>query len=519
MRFNHKNIWTSLLILLFIIQGTTIAFADRFYMAPNGSNDTGDGSRSNPYQTLSWIAGNALTPGVGDTVMVMSGTHAGDTRFVGFNYRVRGGGPDDYLVIMADPLGETRPLIDAADIANSCWSFTARYYDPDEDRPEDDAAYIKITGIDFANPIYYCINIDDGGSDSRTSPAHHFIIDDCLFTGGNEDRHGLKMAGVDTFLVQNCRFIDNIDAHYDMVGCHYGTIRDCIFITTTPVKSQGGGIVMKGGSDKILVDRCFFRTPGYCGVHIGQTTGIGLFRPPFSELDGDGDVMDYEAKNLTVYRCVFIDMTVPIRFINSIGGLVYQCSFYCPTDGAGELPTGVDYMINFHAFYTEIGGYPLTRSRDGRVINNIFSSYGSHTLNNFTVWAQVAYTSPETFLLSHNLWWNLQDPSDSEPDWDLLASFYGSPQHEGDIVGDPMYIGGSVMELPEHMQLSEGSPAATAGTEELVEVRDWFNGGYLHDLDYNNRVWSSPRSLGAFGMTVSGAPLSGPDVNRLLPTN
>ena len=144
---------------------------------------------------------------------------------------------------------------------------------------------------------------------------------------------------------------------------------------------------------------------------------------------------------------------------------------------------------------------------------------GTRTLNNLVIWTQSASTLPETFLFSHNLWYDLENPENSGPDWNYLANLYGSPQHDNDIIGNPLFAGGMNPELPEHFQLTEGSPAATAGAESSYQIYDYFNGRYLHDLDYNNRVWSSPRSIGAFGLTVSGAPLSGPDVHKLIPAD
>jgi hypothetical protein len=176
-------------------------------------------------------------------------------------------------------------------------------------------------------------------------------------------------------------------------------------------------------------------------------------------------------------------------------------------------------MFNLHSLQTSVGGVALAWPQDGRVINNVVVNYGSHTTENFVVWAQSAATLPATFLFSHNIWYNLQDPANSEPDWDLLADFYGEPQHDNNFTGIPMFAGGANLTEPEHFQLTEGSPAAAAGIDSGIQILDYFNNRYVQDLDYNNHVWSSPRSLGAFGMTVSGAPLSGPDVHKLLPAD
>ena len=204
MKFSHKHIHTLLLILLFILQGSTIALADRLYMAPNGSNDTGDGSRGNPYLTLGWIVRNVLTPNTGDTVMVMSGTHDYDPQVIGLNCRVRGH-PDAFLTIMADPLGETRPVISPGGATATCWHFTT-YYQVPRDDPDDSVAYLRIQGIEFSNGGTHLINFDDGAGGSRGIPAHHIIFEDCVFDDPGLDNHHLKMAGIETFLIKDCEF-------------------------------------------------------------------------------------------------------------------------------------------------------------------------------------------------------------------------------------------------------------------------------------------------------------------------
>lgn len=519
MSFRPRNISIiSIFTLLFTIIATG-ASAGRIYMAPDGDDSYGDGSIDNPYRSLAYIARYVLTPGTGDTVIVKEGTYPSQG-LVGFNYRVRGG-PNDYLVIMGDPDGSSKPVIDANKSANVCLLLTADYSEPSNNNPEDDIAYIKLKDIVFTNSSQQCVNIDDGGHpdaahDSRGTPAHHIVIEGCEFSRAGIPYHGLKLAGVDTFLVKDCVFTDIQDPMLDMVGCHYGTIENCRFVDADIAWQRGSGLVAKGGSSKITVDRCYFRACGYNGVNIGQATGSAFFRPPLYNLDGDGELMDYEAKNIKVYRSVFVNIQNPIKFASSRGGGVYNCTFYCPIAYNEADPTSLAFMYNMYSFQTSVGGYDLVWPRDGEVINNISYFNGSWGYENWIVMVQSATTMPETFLFSHNLWYNIEDPSSSEPDWALLASQYGSPQHDNNITGDPAFVNINPL-LPEHFQLTEQSPAAGSGTQLSDKVYDWFNGRYLDRLDYNDRVWTNPPALGAFGMTVESGPPVTPALNPPTP--
>ena len=71
------------------------------------------------------------------------------------------------------------------------------------------------------------LNCDDGGTTS--TPMRHLIVENVTVTNigphGNHD--GLKMSGVDQFIVRNCRFVGWGGSAIDMVGCHRGVVEDC----------------------------------------------------------------------------------------------------------------------------------------------------------------------------------------------------------------------------------------------------------------------------------------------------
>ncbi|MHC4564683.1 MAG: DUF4185 domain-containing protein, partial [Planctomycetota bacterium] len=133
------------------------------------------------------------------------------------------------------------------------------------------------------------INIDDGGS--FDTPANNIVLENVtiLDTGPKGNHDALKMSGVDHFVVRKCRFEGWGGSGIDMVGCHHGIVEDCIF-TGREGFSQSNGAQLKGGTEDVLVQCCFFKNAGQRSVNLGGSTGLQFFRPR---------VNDYEAKNIT----------------------------------------------------------------------------------------------------------------------------------------------------------------------------------------------------------------------------
>ena len=546
-----------------------------FYMAPAplGSNSN-DGSRSSPYLHLSHITRNVLHSGWGDTVMVMSGTHGGDPHPMGADYHIRGH-PDTHLVIMADPQGSNRPVFDAR--VNSwplVWSLVSQYRNPpDGGREEDDLAYIKIIGLDFEGGTSCNVMICGGTAEpSFSTDAHHITIEDCGFGnvphGGNYD--GLRFIGVGNFLVKDCRFYAIERECFDIVGGHYGTITGCTFIKadTTIRWAVGAGILMKGGSLKILVDRCYFEGMGYGAVYIGQATGLSYFRPVWNTPDSEGNLTIYEAKDIIIYRSVFNTCGVPVQFSATEGGGVYNCSFYNPLsyemmapidaipcgpshpdpDNAPSPPTGGQYypvVGNIAAHQVRIRnneGGGRTWSQGGNIVNYIFmySSCRLAASAYLPVHATTRNTEgqvyPETFLFSHNMWWDLYDTTRSISEcWDYFDAWgaFSTPQHDNNTTTDPLYLFTPTLDLDatwwaymhdydgygevmggeyinaspvpdvQDFKLQSDSPAAAAGSTYTNTIYDWYAEEYIGDYDYNGDAWGATMPLGAFATDAS----------------
>ena len=176
-------------------------------------------------------------------------------------------------------------------------------------------AHIKVQGYP-ANGI----NIDDGGT--FQTPSHHIVLNNItiLNTGPKGNRDALKMSGVDEFVVKNCRFEGWGGSGIDLVGCHSGKITNCTFVGKEGY-SQSNGIQLKGGTSKVIVEKCLFRNAGHRSINLGGSTGLQFFRPK---------VDDYEATDITVAGNRFIGSMSPIAWVTAKGGHVHHNTIIFP---------------------------------------------------------------------------------------------------------------------------------------------------------------------------------------------
>ena len=500
-----RHLWlrSSILSMLIIVAAFSNLSAAKIYMAPppTGNDQTGDGSRQNPYATLekcseSIIGAYDYTQLAGDTIILLPGTYPHETTFIGFDTYFRGKDEDNPLVIMGDPEAVAqgnKPVYDGQfDSAYGTAIPITQYYSNNH-LAVDDAQYLVFRNIKFKDFYYYGMNIDDGGENSRATPAHHIIIDSCDFeTGIGHFRHGLKMSGVDNFEVMNCTFVGIRYNCIDGVGIHDGHIHDNIFRDCQTGLNEGNGVMCKGGSRDVLVEKNIFRNLSIYGVQIGQTTDAHLVRPPYGELDADGEIMDYEAKDIDVFRNIFINVSTPIKWDCARGGRVYQNTFYTPQDYTD--PFGASRMLVINQIHTHWDGFELVQCRDGEFRNNVI--YFGRTEgypNNRVVWVQNPDTQPETFVFSNNLWYCHADPDNSIPDWETLEGLYGSPQHFNDYAGDPLFVNSSNPTDPQDFIVQNMSPAVGMGT--ILDAVQY---------DFFDRLFYSPPTLGAFEIFISG---------------
>ncbi len=182
------------------------------------------------------------------------------------------------------------------------------------------AKNVTLRYLDVRGASLNGINIDDGRD--KANPATGIVVDQCHFADigprGNHD--GLKLSGLDQFVVTQCSFAGWGGSAIDMVGCHDGVVRNCTF-TGKEGFSQSNAIQMKGGSARVRVISNAFRDAGERSINIGGSTGLEFFRPR---------VDDFEALDIEVAGNTFVGSMAPIAWVTSAVGHVHHNTIIRP---------------------------------------------------------------------------------------------------------------------------------------------------------------------------------------------
>jgi hypothetical protein len=250
-----------------------------------------------------------------------------------------------------------------------------------------DVSYIKIQNMTFSGHTSNSMNIDDAGT--FETPAKHLIVANCIFKnmGANGNNDFLKLSGLDSFEVTGCQFRKAAagGSGIDMVGCHYGIVRNCTF------DSMGSNsIQMKGGTQFIKIENNIFTNGGQRSLNLGGSTGLAFFRPQDAK---------FEAADIQVYANLFKGSEAPIAYVGAERVDVANNTIYLPGKWVMRI---LQETVDTTRFVP---------CRNNMFRNNIvwFSSAVSTHVN------IGPNTSPNTFLFSHNLWYNSSNPSSSAP--------------------------------------------------------------------------------------------------------
>jgi hypothetical protein len=242
-------------------------------------------------------------------------------------------------------------------------------------------SFLEINGLVIEQQTGNGINIDDGGD--YNTPSKHITLRNCIFrdmaANGNNDL--LKMSGVDSFLIENCQFVNGGGggSGIDFVGCHWGTIQDCYF--DDPGTS---GIQNKGGTQYIRIQRNTFKNVAQRALNLGGSTGLQFFRPPL----GNPIQNAFEAADIEVFANVFVGSWSPIAYVGAVRVKVYNNSFYQPEN----------WVIRILQETTTPGFLTCA--------NNEFSNNIVYLENDLTEVNIGPNTDAGSFTFSNNLWFN-----------------------------------------------------------------------------------------------------------------
>jgi hypothetical protein len=251
--------------------------------------------------------------------------------------------------------------------------------------------YVTLRNLAAQHQTDNGLNIDDGGTYDRT-PAHHITLEKIHVADvgpkGNYD--GIKLSGVDDFVLRDCTVEGWGGQAVDMVGCHRGLIEGCTF-RGKPGFTQDDGPQTKGGSSQITIRRSLFVQAGPRPVQLGGSTSLSVFRPRGAL---------YEARDITVEGCTFLGGETAVAFTGVVGGVVRYNTILYPEK----------WVMRILQENTAPGFAPC---RDGRFEHNlvVFRRGGLQEIVNIG-----PNTRPETFQFRDNLWYCEDRPAASRPE-------------------------------------------------------------------------------------------------------
>jgi hypothetical protein len=184
-----------------------------------------------------------------------------------------------------------------------------------------DCNYVTLRGLIIRGFSINGINIDDGGT--FDTPSSHILLEDMLFEqiGPTGNADGLKMSGVDNFVILRCRFRGWGGSAIDLVGCHRGIVERCSFVGLEGY-SQSSGVQLKGGTADVRVLRSNFLNAGQRAINLGGSTGLQFFRP---KAEG------YEAARIEVAGNRFTGGETAVAFVTSRDSRVHRNTFLEPS--------------------------------------------------------------------------------------------------------------------------------------------------------------------------------------------
>ena len=374
-----------------------IAPTNELHVSPSGSDQTGDGSMGNPFATIDRAADQAAP---GTAVIVHAGTYAGGAYI------------NDLAGAAAAPIwiggapSEDRPVIEGG---SEGLHFVK-------------ASYLVLHDLEVRNVSQNGINCDDGGDYANPLASHHLVFDNLYIhdVGGTGNQDGLKLSGINDFVVKNCEMTRcggaGSGSGIDMVGCHQGVIAGCYFHDLS-----ANAVQCKGGSEDVEIRWCRMTEVGERGVNIGGSTGFEYFRPPLLTTEPN-----YEARDIRVLANVIEGGTASLAFVGCIDCVATNNTIVNPHN----------WILRILQETTSSGSYTFLECADNTVENNLVYFDRSDLSTYVNIGPN---TEPATFAFTANLWYAHDNPSASEPTLPApeTAGLYGlNPDLRDPAAGD-----------------------------------------------------------------------------------
>lgn len=378
------------------------------FVAPNGSDATGDGSRENPYRTIT-RALQDVKPGY--AVRLLPGTYSPGVFISNIS------GQSNAPVWLGGVPGLELPKIEGGNTAIHLSRVN----------------YLILERLEVSSAKSNGINCDDGGDYANSNATHHVLFRRLLIhdigTGGNQD--ALKLSGIYDYFVLDCEFarLSAGGSGIDHVGCHRGLIARCSF-----TDAGSNAIQCKGGSTDIEIRWNRFINAGGRAINLGGSTGFEFFRPPLSP-----DVPNVEARNIRVIANLFVGGETPVAFVGAVNSLVANNTVVKPKR----------WLLRILQETTSTSDYVFVPCGHNEFMNNLVYFDRSQISAYINIGPN---TDPTSFRFANNLWYAFDRPELSKPT-------LPAPESEGVYGKDPLFTDAAAGDF----SVSTNSPAAGKG--------------------------------------------------------
>ncbi|MBK9641737.1 MAG: T9SS type A sorting domain-containing protein [Saprospiraceae bacterium] len=326
-----------------------------------------------------------------------------------------------------------------------------------------DLQYVHLSNFTVRGQSGNGMNLDDGGtfeSAAKKVVMENIVFRDMAATGNNDM---LKLSGLDSFEIINCQFENGSTggSGIDMVGCHYGSIRQCRF-----VQQGSNSIQAKGGSSNLHIEKNYFINGGQRSLNLGGSTGLAFFRPPGA---------NYEAKDILVSGNIFEGAVTPIAYVGCRNVQVVNNTIYHPERWIMRI---------------------LQESADTSFFqscaNNVFSNNIVVVNNSLSTDVNIGpNTLPGSFKFSNNLWYHDANAGWRGPQLPVAESM-------GLVQRNPLFVQDGGI----NYGIGTSSPAFKAGLKQAIVFSD-----------YRSRSYRNPPSIGAMEVPVQTQTLAEPKQN------
>lgn len=233
------------------------------------------------------------------------------------------------------------------------------------------------------------INLDDSGQIDRLIPdvtLENIEVSDVGPTGNHD---GIKCSGLQKLTIRNCTLSGWGGSAIDFVGCHDSLITGCRF-TGKEGFSTHSAIQLKGGTSKIIVEKCHFEEAGERPINVGGSTGLTYFRP-------QGAI--YEASEILVRENIMEGSMCAAAFVGVDKAEFINNTILYPTK----------WIFRILQETREPGFVPC---RDVLIKDNRIIFRRAQVQSEINIGSG---TSPETFRFERNQWFAEDQPTQSKP--------------------------------------------------------------------------------------------------------